>query len=77
MATVDSVAVQADGKILIGGTFDALAPNGGASVTRNELPGSEQRTGRLIPHLTQTRMPSLRTIIVQADGQDPSGRRFH
>ncbi|HEY0050875.1 MAG TPA: hypothetical protein VGB68_16400, partial [Pyrinomonadaceae bacterium] len=31
---VYSIALQADGKILIGGEFSRLAPNGGASVTR-------------------------------------------
>jgi uncharacterized delta-60 repeat protein len=30
-------ANQADGKILVGGPFTALAPNGGASVTRNRI----------------------------------------
>jgi len=29
------VVVQPDGKILIGGDFTTLAPNGGATVTRN------------------------------------------
>lgn len=31
------VVVQPDGKILIGGTFTTLAPNGGARVTRNPI----------------------------------------
>src|SRR5947208_4920385 len=31
----DSIAVEADGKILIGGDFNALSPNGGGAVTRN------------------------------------------
>src|SRR5262249_44153180 len=35
--TVSSLASQSDGRILIGGRFTALAPNGGASVTRNYL----------------------------------------
>ncbi|HEV3393604.1 MAG TPA: delta-60 repeat domain-containing protein, partial [Chthoniobacterales bacterium] len=34
---VRSVAVQADGKILVGGFFTTLAPNGGAAVTRNSI----------------------------------------
>src|SRR2546425_9830008 len=32
---VNVVVVQADGKILLGGDFTTLAPNGGATVTRN------------------------------------------
>ncbi len=32
------VVVQPDGKILIGGEFTSLAPNGGAAVTRNYMP---------------------------------------
>jgi hypothetical protein len=35
--TVFSIAVQSDGKILVGGFFTAFAPNGGASVTRNRI----------------------------------------
>ena len=34
---VDSIAVQADGNILIGGGFSTLSPNGGAPVTRNRI----------------------------------------
>jgi uncharacterized delta-60 repeat protein len=32
-----TIAVQADGKILAGGSFTTLAPNGGATVTRNHI----------------------------------------
>ena len=35
--SVRSVAVQQDGKILVGGDFTTLAPNGGAAVTRNSI----------------------------------------
>jgi Domain of unknown function (DUF5122) beta-propeller len=34
---VEVVVVQPDGKILIGGEFTTLAPNGGAAVTRNYI----------------------------------------
>ncbi|MFZ1220537.1 MAG: LamG-like jellyroll fold domain-containing protein [Chthoniobacterales bacterium] len=34
---VYSIAVQADGKILVGGNFSTLAPNGGPAVTRNHI----------------------------------------
>ncbi|MEO6336019.1 MAG: delta-60 repeat domain-containing protein, partial [Verrucomicrobiota bacterium] len=36
-ATVHVVVVQADGKILLGGEFTTLSPNGGAPVTRNRI----------------------------------------
>ena len=42
--TVRVVVVQPDGKILLGGDFTSLSPNGGAAVTRNRIarlnPGS-------------------------------------
>lgn len=34
-SSVNTIAVQPDGKILIGGAFATLSPNGGAAVTRN------------------------------------------
>jgi len=36
-ATVDALAIQADGKVLMSGSFVSLAPNGGATVTRNHI----------------------------------------
>ena len=50
-STVFAIAVQADGKILAGGAFTTLAPNGGAAVTRNPSPGwkpTARSTGRSI-----------------------------
>jgi uncharacterized delta-60 repeat protein len=35
--SIRAIAVQADGKILAGGLFTTLAPNGGATVTRNNI----------------------------------------
>ena len=35
--TVNVVVFQPDGKILIGGSFTTLSPNGGVSVTRNRI----------------------------------------
>ena len=35
--TVGVIVQQADGKILLGGTFTTLSPNGGAAVTRNRI----------------------------------------
>src|SRR5436189_752742 len=36
-STVRSIVVHADGKILAGGQFTTLSPNGGAAVTRNRI----------------------------------------
>ena len=36
-AAVYTIAVQADGKVLAGGDFTALEPNGGSMVTRNRI----------------------------------------
>src|SRR4029453_15633049 len=35
--SVLAIAVQPDGKIVIGGDFTSLAPNGGPTVTRNHI----------------------------------------
>src|SRR6202795_3848695 len=35
--TINVVVVQPDGKILIGGDFTSLSPNGGVAVTRNHI----------------------------------------
>src|SRR5438128_311155 len=36
-SAINVVVVQADGKILIGGGFTTLSPNGGAAVMRNHI----------------------------------------
>jgi uncharacterized delta-60 repeat protein len=36
-STVNTLALQRDGKIIVGGNFTSLAPNGGSSVTRNHV----------------------------------------
>ena len=40
---VDVVVVQPDGKILIGGGFTTLSPNGGPTVTRNHIARAKPR----------------------------------
>ena len=35
--TIRVVLVQQDGKVLIGGTFTTLSPNGGGTITRNRI----------------------------------------
>ena len=74
--TVHVVVVQPDGKILIGGDFTTLSPNGGAAVTRN-------RIARLNPDgtLDTAFNPNANGIVVFNRGaggrQDFSGRLFH
>ena len=53
------VVVQPDGKILIGGGFTMLSPNGGPPVTRNHIarlnPASRSLVGRTRPRTRQDR----------------------
>ncbi|HYJ05517.1 MAG TPA: delta-60 repeat domain-containing protein [Chthoniobacterales bacterium] len=75
-SSVYSIAVQPDGKILIGGNFSELAPNGGAAMGRLRL-------ARLNPdgtvdtafdaNLTGT---DVRAIALQADGKVLAGGLF-
>src|SRR5437660_1790080 len=73
--TVRVVVVQPDGKILLGGDFTTLSPNGGVAVTRN-------RIARLNPDATLDNAfsPSangfVHSIAVQADGKILAGGQF-
>src|SRR5437016_9545398 len=72
--TVSVVVVQPDGKILIGGDFTTLSPNGGAAVTRN-------RIARLNPDGTLDAFNpnangTVYAIAVQADGKILAGGTF-
>src|SRR5207253_7951703 len=73
-SAVRVVVVQPDGKILIGGEFTTLSPNGGAAVTRN-------RIARLNPDGTLDAFnPNANGIVysiaVQADGKILAGGTF-
>ena len=68
-ASVCSIAVQADGKILAGGDFTTLAPNGGAAVTRNHIARLET-DGRL----DQTLNLSIVGNFVIATAVQPDGK---
>ena len=75
--TVCVVVVQPDGKILIGGDFTTLSPNGGVAVTRNHI-------ARLNPDGTldtafnpnATGYSRVYSIAVQADGKILVGGSF-
>src|ERR1041385_5336817 len=59
---------QADGKILIGGDFTTLAPNGGATVTRNFI-ARLKPDGTVDPAFDPNANGSVNTIALQADGK--------
>ena len=59
---------QADGKILIGGDFTTLAPNGGATVTRNFI-ARLNPDGTVDPAFDPNANGSVNTIALQADGK--------
>ena len=80
---VRSIAAQADGKILVGGEFTTLAPNGGAAVTRNRIARLE-KDGRLDRTLNLNigtahgpfDSVSVAAIAVQPDGKTLIGGTF-
>ncbi|MGI8604666.1 MAG: delta-60 repeat domain-containing protein [Verrucomicrobiales bacterium] len=61
------VVVQPDGKILIGGDFTTLAPNGGVAVTRNRI-ARLNADGTLDTAFNPNATSSVYAIAVQADG---------
>ena len=69
-----AIAVQADGKILAGGTFTTLAPNGGAAVTRNRIARLET-DGRLDQTLNLSTVGSYVSRHRRSAGRQDSHRR--
>ena len=68
--------MQADGKILAGGNFTTLAPNGGAAVTRNRIARLET-DGRLDQTLNLSTVGSfVIATAVQPDGKILIGGSF-
>ena len=75
-SVVYAIAVQADGKILAGGGFTTLAPNGGATVTRNSIARLET-DGRLDQTLDLSTVGNyVLATAVQPDGKILIGGRF-
>ena len=76
--TIRAVVVQPDGKILIGGDFTTVAPNGGATVTRNRIarlnPDGTLDMG-FDPSATGTNA-AVQSIALQADGKILAGGSF-
>jgi len=72
---VDSIAVQADGKILIGGFFNTLSPNGGAAVTRKHI-ARLNADGTLDASFDPNANTQPYSIAVQVDGKILIGGSF-
>jgi uncharacterized delta-60 repeat protein len=73
--TVRAVVVQPDGKILIGGDFSTLSPNGGPAVTRNHI-ARLNPDGTLDTAFDPNANNSVVSIAVQADGKILAGGLF-
>src|SRR3984893_15904957 len=69
------VVVQPDGKILLGGDFTALSPNGGVAVTRNRI-ARLNPDGTLDTAFNPNANVSVWSIAGQAGGQVLSGGHF-
>jgi uncharacterized delta-60 repeat protein len=73
--TVSVVVVQPDGKILIGGDFTTLSPNGGAAVARNYI-ARLNPDGTLDTAFNPNANGGVIAIAVQADGKILAGGFF-
>ena len=69
------IVVQPDGKILIGGEFTTLAPNGGPTVTRNHI-ARLNPDGTLDLGFDPNANGSVHAIAVQSDGKIVVGGNF-
>ena len=72
---INAAVVQPDGKILIGGTFTTLSPNGGAAVTRNRI-ARLNADGTLDTAFNPNANGDVYSIAVQADGKILAGGTF-
>ena len=76
-ASVFAIALQGDGKVVVGGNFTTIAANGAAAVTRNNVVRLE-RDGRLDRTLDLAAVGNdVRAIAVQPDGKILIGGRFN
>ena len=73
--SVRVVVVQPDGKILIGGDFTTLSPNGGVAVTRNRI-ARLNPDGTLDTAFNPNANSIVYSIAVQADGKILVGGDF-
>ena len=73
--TIRVVVVQPDGRILIGGDFTMLSPNGGAAVTRNHI-ARLNPDGTLDTAFDPNANGNVYAIALQANGQILAGGAF-
>jgi uncharacterized delta-60 repeat protein len=73
--SIRAVVVQPDGKILIGGDFTSLAPNGGPSVMRNHI-ARLNHDGTLDSTFDPNANSVVNTIALEADGHILVGGAF-
>jgi uncharacterized delta-60 repeat protein len=82
ITTINSIALQTDGKVLLGGLFTTLKPNGGATVTRHNI-ARVNSTGTLdagfnvdVETPIANTSPFVNSIAVQPDGKILLGGLF-
>lgn len=75
-STVSAIAVQADGKILIGGAFTSLTPGGATSATRRNHIARLNADGTLDTTYDPTLQARVSSIVLQADGKAVVGGMF-
>ena len=72
---IRAMAVQSDGKIVIGGDFTTLTPNGGAVVTRNHI-ARLNPDGTLSTSFDPDANNSVGVVVIQPDGKILIGGNF-
>ena len=72
---VNTIALQGDGRVVIGGAFTKLTPNGGAAVTRNRI-ARLNTDGTVDPAFDPNSNSEVEAIAVQADGRILVGGLF-
>jgi uncharacterized delta-60 repeat protein len=75
-AMVYSVALQADGKILLGGDFTTLQPNGAVRPTPRNGIARVNADGTLDPGFNPNANGSVNSVVLQADGKILLGGQF-
>ena len=75
-STVLALAVQADGKILVGGFFTTLGGGGTGTTTRNNI-GRLNPDGTLDTSFDPGANGNVNALAVQADGKILVGGQFH
>jgi len=74
--SVRAIAAQTDGKVLVGGDFITLSPNGGAAVTRNRM-ARLNPDGTVDTSFNPNANGRVQSIAVQADGKILAGGNFN